>query len=235
MFKRLALILLILALIPLSASAVDSPKEAELQLLLDQALIQYQDAQDIVRRDLSDPRWPRLVDDSWPRMVDACMDYIRLYGRKHLHKYMINKLTEIARELYAEFRDNPYVYLHEVKTITNFFENAVTEAQDNINKGAPSPLAKPQSSPALKPRISRITIVPDVLGIKLEQAKEILEKAGLIVGRIAYISVIGKPWDVILAQDPRPGKKIPRSFGVNLTINTESEESPQTHRKDTNP
>ena len=69
-----------------------------------------------------------------------------------------------------------------------------------------------------------VVAVPNVLGKRLGQAKEILEKAGLKVGRIDYVCDIEKLFDIILRQDPRPGKKVPILTAVNLTINAEEEE-----------
>jgi beta-lactam-binding protein with PASTA domain len=67
-------------------------------------------------------------------------------------------------------------------------------------------------------------LVPNVLGRRLGQAKEILEKARLKVGRIDYVCDEDKLFDIILRQDPRPGIKVPKSTAVNLTINAEEEE-----------
>lgn len=67
-------------------------------------------------------------------------------------------------------------------------------------------------------------IVPNVLGRRLGQAKNILERAGLKVGRIDYVCDIEKLFDIILRQNPRPGKSVPKSTTVNLTINAEEEE-----------
>ena len=67
-------------------------------------------------------------------------------------------------------------------------------------------------------------VVPNVLGRRLGQAKEILERAGLRVGRIDYVCDIEKLFDIILRQNPRPGKNVPKSTAVNLTINAEEEE-----------
>lgn len=67
-------------------------------------------------------------------------------------------------------------------------------------------------------------VVPNVLGKRLGQAKEILERAGLKVGRIDYVCDIEKLFDIILRQNPRPGKNVPKSTAVNLTINAEEEE-----------
>jgi len=66
--------------------------------------------------------------------------------------------------------------------------------------------------------------VPNVLGLRLGAAKEILEKAGLKVGQIGYVCDVDKLFDIILRQDPRPGVKVPKSTAVNLTINAEEEE-----------
>lgn len=67
-------------------------------------------------------------------------------------------------------------------------------------------------------------VVPNVLGRRLGRAKEILERAGLRAGRIDYVCDIEKLFDIILRQNPRPGKSVPKSTAVNLTINAEEEE-----------
>lgn len=70
----------------------------------------------------------------------------------------------------------------------------------------------------------REVVVPNVLGRRLGQAKEILERAGLKVGRIDYVCDIEKLFDIILRQNPMPGKNVPKWTPVNLTINAEEEE-----------
>ncbi|MFQ5868017.1 MAG: PASTA domain-containing protein [bacterium] len=67
-------------------------------------------------------------------------------------------------------------------------------------------------------------VVPNVLGRRLGAAKGILERAGLKVGQIDYVCDIEKLFDIILGQNPRPGKRVPISTRVNLTINAEEEE-----------
>ena len=67
-------------------------------------------------------------------------------------------------------------------------------------------------------------LVPNVLGLRLGAAKEILERAGLKVGAIDYICDEDKLFDIILRQEPRPGVKVLKSTAVNLTINAEEEE-----------
>jgi len=67
-------------------------------------------------------------------------------------------------------------------------------------------------------------VVPNVLGRRLGVAKEILEKAGLKIGNIDYVCDVEKLFDIILRQDPKPGSKVSRMTGVNLTINAEEEE-----------
>jgi len=67
-------------------------------------------------------------------------------------------------------------------------------------------------------------LVPNVLGRRLAQAKEVLEKVGLRVGEINYICDEDKLFDIILRQDPRPGIKVPKATAVNITINVEEEE-----------
>lgn len=70
----------------------------------------------------------------------------------------------------------------------------------------------------------REVVVPNVLGRRLGEAKEILERAGLKVGQIDYVCDVEKLFDIILRQEPRPGKTVPKSTPMNLTINAEEEE-----------
>jgi serine/threonine-protein kinase len=67
-------------------------------------------------------------------------------------------------------------------------------------------------------------LVPNVLGRRLGQAKETLEKASLKVGLIDYVCDVDKLFDIILRQNPRPGERVTKSTPVNLTINAEEEE-----------
>jgi len=67
-------------------------------------------------------------------------------------------------------------------------------------------------------------VVPNVLGRRLGVAKEILEKAGLKIGKIDYVCDVEKLFDIILRQDPKPGSKVSRTTAINLTINAEEEE-----------
>ena len=87
------------------------------------------------------------------------------------------------------------------------------EAQKGSNKIFPLEISKEV----------REVVVPNVLGRRLGQAKEILERAGLKVGRIDYVCDIEKLFDIILRQNPRPGKTVPKSTPVNLTINAGEE------------
>lgn len=60
--------------------------------------------------------------------------------------------------------------------------------------------------------------VPDIVGLKLEEAKEKLEKEGFEVGEIKYEldDLIDK--DEIISQDPKKGEKLEEGSKVNLVI-----------------
>ena len=106
------------------------------------------------------------------------------------------------------------------------------ESSDSITKGSvistfPSPNTIVKEGTIIDLVLSTgkgAVIVPNVLGRRLGAAKEILERAGLRVGRIDYVCDIEKLFDIILRQNPRPGKSVPKSTTVNLTINAEEEE-----------
>jgi len=67
-------------------------------------------------------------------------------------------------------------------------------------------------------------VVPNVLGRRLGEAKDILERVGLKVGKIDYVCDVEKLFDIILRQEPRPGNKVSKGILINLTINVEEEE-----------
>ncbi len=110
---------------------------------------------------------------------------------------------------------------------------SVTEqSSDSIAKGSvistfPSPDTMVKEGTIIDLVISTgkgAVIVPNVLGRRLGQAKDVLERAGLRVGSIDYVCDVEKLFDIILRQNPRPGKSVPKSTAVNLTINAEEEE-----------
>ena len=106
------------------------------------------------------------------------------------------------------------------------------ESSDSIAKGSiistfPSPDTIAREGTIIDLVISTgkgAVTVPNVLGRRLGEAKDILERAGLRVGSIDYVCDVEKLFDIILRQKPRPGKSVPKSTAVNLTINAEEEE-----------
>ncbi len=105
-------------------------------------------------------------------------------------------------------------------------QSSVSVAKGSIISTFPSPDSIVKEGTIIDLVLSRgkEVVVPNVLGRRLGQAKEILERAGLRVGRIDYVCDIEKLFDIILRQNPRPGKNVPKSTAVNLTINAEEEE-----------
>jgi len=105
-------------------------------------------------------------------------------------------------------------------------QSSVSVARGSIISTFPSPDSIVKKGAIIDLVLSRgkEVVVPNVLGRRLGQAKEILERAGLRVGRIDYVCDIEKLFDIILRQNPRPGKNVPKLTAVNLTINAEEEE-----------
>ena len=106
-------------------------------------------------------------------------------------------------------------------------QSSVSVAKGSIISTFPSPNSIVKKGAIIDLVISTgkgAVIVPNVLGRRLGQAKDILERAGLRVGSIDYVCDVEKLFDIILRQNPRPGKSVPKSTAVNLTINAEEEE-----------
>lgn len=68
-------------------------------------------------------------------------------------------------------------------------------------------------------RCVKTVIIPEVSGKKLEDAKDIIEKAGLKVGNIRYMSMDDAPKGAVLEQEPQAGIEVPAGTAVNLTVN----------------
>ena len=105
-------------------------------------------------------------------------------------------------------------------------QSSISIAKGSIISTFPSPDSIVKKGAIVDLVLSRgkEVVVPNVLGRRLGRAKEILERAGLRAGRIDYVCDIEKLFDIILRQNPRPGKSVPKSTAVNLTINAEEEE-----------
>jgi len=67
--------------------------------------------------------------------------------------------------------------------------------------------------------------VPDLIGLTTPQATEQLEEAGLTVGRVLEQENANVAPGVVLAQDPRVDRSVPRGSPVTLTVARESRET----------
>ena len=65
---------------------------------------------------------------------------------------------------------------------------------------------------------SSALLVPDVVGMELEDAKSAIKASGLEVGNIEYIEGDDSGKEVITRQDPQPGEEISEGEQINLTI-----------------
>ena len=61
-------------------------------------------------------------------------------------------------------------------------------------------------------------LVPNVVGMELEDAKSAIKASGLEVGNIEYIEGDDSGKEVITMQDPQPGEEISEGEQINLTI-----------------
>ena len=65
---------------------------------------------------------------------------------------------------------------------------------------------------------SSALLVPNVVGMELEDAKSVIKESGLEVGNIEYIEGDDSGKEVIIGQDPQPGEEISEGEQINLTI-----------------
>ena len=65
---------------------------------------------------------------------------------------------------------------------------------------------------------SSAMLVPNVVGMELEDAKSAIKASGLEVGNIEYIEGDDSGKEVITSQDPQPGEEISEGEQINLTI-----------------
>jgi len=69
----------------------------------------------------------------------------------------------------------------------------------------------------------KLVIVPRLTGKKIYSAQRILAKKGLILGMVKKETNIDRPFDVILRQYPRQGKKVKKGTSVTVVLNAESD------------
>ena len=69
---------------------------------------------------------------------------------------------------------------------------------------------------------SSTLLVPNVIGMELEDAKSAIKASGLEVGNIEYIEGDDSGKEVITSQDPQPGEEIREGEEINLTITVET-------------
>ena len=65
---------------------------------------------------------------------------------------------------------------------------------------------------------SSAMLVPNVVGMELEDAKSAIKASGLEVGNIEYIEGDDSGKEVITSQDPQPNKEISEGEQINLTV-----------------
>lgn len=66
--------------------------------------------------------------------------------------------------------------------------------------------------------------VPDLIGLKLEEAEQALKKAGLARGAVSEVPVTGERGGLVVAQDPNAGAEVARGDKVALSVGKASEE-----------
>uniref|UniRef100_A0A7V4WLU9 PASTA domain-containing protein n=1 Tax=Candidatus Caldatribacterium saccharofermentans TaxID=1454753 RepID=A0A7V4WLU9_9BACT len=68
--------------------------------------------------------------------------------------------------------------------------------------------------------------VPDVVGLRLEEAQEVLARNGLVVGSVKEVSSEGRPGGIVVGQNPQAGELVPRGESLRLQV-TRAQERPQ--------
>jgi beta-lactam-binding protein with PASTA domain len=65
---------------------------------------------------------------------------------------------------------------------------------------------------------STVLLVPDVVGMELEDAKTAIKASCLVVGNIEYVESNDTGKEVVSNQDPLPGEEIKKGEQINLTV-----------------
>ena len=65
---------------------------------------------------------------------------------------------------------------------------------------------------------SSASLVPNVIGMELEDAKAAIKASGLIVGNIEYVESNDTGKEIVSNQDPLPGEEIKEGEQINLTV-----------------
>lgn len=65
-----------------------------------------------------------------------------------------------------------------------------------------------------------VATAPDVIGLSLEQARQLLQAAGLVAGDIAYEPALGM--SVVTAQSPAGGTQVPTGTRISLRVTGET-------------
>ncbi len=68
--------------------------------------------------------------------------------------------------------------------------------------------------------------VPDVVGLHLEEAQEVLAQSGLVVEVLEEVPAGERPSGIVIGQEPGEGERLPRGSGVRLKV-TKGREQPQ--------
>ncbi|MBC7217600.1 MAG: PASTA domain-containing protein [Candidatus Caldatribacterium sp.] len=68
--------------------------------------------------------------------------------------------------------------------------------------------------------------VPDVVGLRLEEAQEVLSQSGLVVEATEEVPSAERPSGIVVGQDPEGGEFLPRGSGVRLQV-ARGREQPQ--------
>lgn len=76
---------------------------------------------------------------------------------------------------------------------------------------------KPTTSTRAEPEQPKTTIVPSVIGQKPDVARQLIERADLIVGGITNEET-AEGWGLVLRQSPQPRTRVDRRSAVNLVI-----------------
>lgn len=73
----------------------------------------------------------------------------------------------------------------------------------------------------------RRTVVPDLSGLKLDRARNVLQKNHLEAGNVNYVLREDSPPSVVLQQTPPPRRLVPRGKTVSLRVNLSSQNRKQ--------
>lgn len=90
-----------------------------------------------------------------------------------------------------------------------------------ISSQSPQP-GEPLDEKIITVKAEGLAIIPELIGKKINDARDTLQKKGFQIGNLIYKEASDTPSDVVLEQDPQSGLEVPQGEKINLVISKTS-------------